>query len=326
MKRRNFVVLLGAAAVAPLSARAQQAAMPTIGFLSSRSSDTSAPFVAAFRHGLSEAGFNEGRNVAIEYRWADGHYDRLPGLAADLVSRKVAVIVATGGNGPAQAAKAATRTIPIVFVSGGDPVRAGLVASLSRPGGNVTGVSSILSALVAKRLELLEQLVPKVTVIGVLVNPDYPDSDLQLRELQEAAGTIKQRILVERASTEGSIDTAFATLVQARVDALLVANDPFFASRRDRITALAARHAIAAFYSGREFVDAGGLISYGPSLSDAFQQAGSYTGKVLNGMKPADLPVMQPTQFELVVNLKTAKALGLTIPPSILARADEVIE
>ena len=325
-RREIMGALLGGAAAWPFAVLAQQPAIPVVGFLHSASLDTNRPLVAAFLHGLSEAGFNDGRNVAIEYRWAKGHYDRLPGLAADLVARGVAVIAAVGGNAPAQAAKAATAKIPIVFISGGDPVRAGLVASLNRPGGNVTGVSFIASVLVAKNLQLLHQLVPKAALIGVLVNPDYPDSELQLRELKEAAGAIKQQILVESASTESSIDAAFTSLVRQRVEALLVANDPFFGSRRDQIVALAARHAIAAFYFGREFVDAGGLISYGPSLADVYRQAGSYTGKVLSGTKPADLPVMQPTRFELVINLNAAKALGLEVPQLILAGADEVIE
>jgi putative tryptophan/tyrosine transport system substrate-binding protein len=326
MRRREFLSLLSGAAGWPLAARSQGPSMPVIGFLSSRSPGESKQLADSFRGGLRESDFREGQNVAIEYRWAEGHYDQLPELAADLVRRKVAAIFATGGNAPAQAAKAATDTIPIVFVSGGEPVRAGLVAALNRPGGNVTGVSFIASALVGKRLDLLHELTPKVSLIGVLVNPKYPDSDLQLRELHEVAETIKQQILVVSASTEGDIDTAFASLVQPRADALLVANDPFFDSRRDQITSLASRHAIPAIYPAREYIAAGGLMSYGSSLSDAYRQAGIYVGKILKGAKPAELPVLQPTTFELVINLTASKTLGITFPPSIMVRADEVIE
>jgi len=300
--------------------------MPVVGFLHAASPDRYAPYVTAVRLGLSEIGYNEGQNITIEYRWADGHYDRLPELAAELVRRKVAVILAMGGNAPAQAAKAATATIPIVFVSAGDPLRAGLVASLNRLGGNITGISFLNSALVPKRLELLHELVPKAAVLGVLVNPDYADSDLQVREVQEAAGTIKQQLLVMSARTDHDIDTGFESFAQQRVDAVLVANDPFFNARRNQITAFAAGHSVAAIYPGREFVDAGGLISYGPSLVEVYRQAGTYTGKVLSGSKPTDLPVQQPTKFELVINLQTAKTLGITVPQSLLARADEVIE
>jgi putative ABC transport system substrate-binding protein len=280
----------------------------------------------AFRQGLNETGYVEGQNVAIEYRWAEGQYDRLPALAADLARRQVAVIVATGGNAPALAAKAATANIPIVFVTGGDPVKAGLVVNLNTPGGSVTGVSMIYSALVPKRLELLHKLVAKVAGIGALVNPNYPEADLQRQELQEAAKAIGQQIRIVNAGTERDIDAAFATLAQRRIDGLLVANDPFFESSRNQIAALAARHAIPAIYSGREYVSAGGLMSYGASVSDAIHQAGIYTGKILSGAKAADLPVMQPTRFEFVINLKTARALGLDLPPTLLALADEVIE
>ena len=297
-----------------------------VGFLSSASSATWAPFVVGFRQGLNEAGYVEGKNVAIEFRWAEGHYDRLPALASDLVRRRVAVLFASGGNAPALAAKAATTKIPIVFFSGGDPVRAGLVASLNRPGGNATGVNLILTELVPKQLELLHGLVPKAATIGALVNPNYPDVDLQRRELQEAAGVIGQQIHVVNAGDERDIDTAFATLVQQKTDALLVANDSFFFSRRDQIVKLAARHAIAAIFSGREFVAAGGLVSYGPNLAEDNRQAARYVAKILDGAKPADLPVLQPTKLELVINLKTAKALGITIPQSLLLRADEVIQ
>jgi putative tryptophan/tyrosine transport system substrate-binding protein len=326
MKRRQFITLIGGAAAWPLAARAQQRRMPVIGFLSSVSPGPFTHLIAAFREGLSHAGYVEGQNVAMEYRWAEGRYDRLPALAAELVSRQVAVIVASGGNGPAQAAKAATGRIPIVFVSGGEPIRAGLVAGLSRPGGNVTGVSTMFSALVPKRLDLLNQLVPNVAVIGVLINPNYPDADLQRQELEEAAAAMRRQTRLVEAGTESEVVTAFASLAQQRVDALLVANDPFFDSRRDQITALAARHALPAIYSGREYAAAGGLMSYGPSLPDAFRQASIYTARILGGEKPADLPVQQPTKFELVLNPKAAKALGLEIPPTLIALADEVIE
>jgi putative ABC transport system substrate-binding protein len=327
MKRRDFITLLGGVAAAwPLAARAQRAAMPVIGFLHSASPGPFASAVVAFRQGLGETGYIEGENVAIEYRWAEGQYDRLPALAADLIGRKVTVIVAIAGNAPAQAAKAATATIPIVFVSGGDPVSGGLVASFNRPGGNVTGVSWVATALVPKQLELPRRLAHDPAVIGALVNPSYPDHDVQQRELQEGGAAIGQKIDVVRAATAPEIDTAFALLVQKGAGALIVANDPFFVSRRDQIVALAARHTMPAMYFSREFTAAGGLLSYGASLIDATRQGGIYTGKILTGAKPADLPVMQPTRFELVINLKTAKALGLTVPDKLLAIADEVIE
>jgi len=325
--RRAFLgTLAGTLLAAPLTAQAQRSAIPVVGFLCSASPVPYTPFVVAFRQGLNEAGYVERRNVAIEFRWAEGHYDRLPGLASDLVRRQVAVLVATGGDAPVLAAKAATAQIPIVFASGGDPVKAGVVASLNRPGGNVTGVNVIFTALVPKQVELLHELVPQAATISALVNPNYPDVDLQRRELQEAARVIKQQIHVVSAGAERDIDAAFRTLVQQKTDALLVANDPFFVSRRDQIAALAARHAIPAIYSEREYTVAGGLMSYGASLRDAFRQVGIYAGRILKGAKPADLPVEQPTRFELVINLKTAKALGLTIPPSLLQRADQVIE
>jgi putative tryptophan/tyrosine transport system substrate-binding protein len=328
MRRREFIALLGGAASAasPLAAHAQQSAMPVIGYLHSASADTFVSLTADFRAGLEETGFVEGRTVTIEYRWAEGRYDRLPALAAELVGSRVDVIFATGSTAPALAAKAATTTIPIVFVAGGDPIRVGLVPSLSRPGGNVTGITFIASLLVPKRLEILYQLIPSATAIAALVNPNYPDVDLQMRELQDAGAAIKQGIQIVRAGTESDIGAAFATLARQHADALLVANDPFFASQRDQIVALAARHGIPVIYSGREFVAAGGLIGYGASLADAYRQGGIYTGRVLKGAKPADLPVLQPTKFEMVINLKTASTLGLTVPQSVLARADEVIE
>ena len=329
-RRREFITFLGGAAasplVRPLAARAQQPAMPVIGILSSLSSSYITLLLPPFRQGLKESGYVEGQNVAIEVRAAEGQYDRLPALAADLVDRKVAVIFATGGSDPAKAAKAATAAIPIVFISAADPVNAGIVASLNRPGGNVTGVSLLGSALEAKRLGLLHEIVPGAASIGVLVNPKYPDADLELRELQEAASAINRQINIVRAGTEPEIDTAFATVARQGAGALLVAQDPFFGSRRDQLVALAARHKLPVIYFQRDFAEIGGLVSYGTDFADAYRQAGIYVGKILKGAKPADLPVMQPTKFELVVNLKTAKVLGLAIPSGVLAIADDVIE
>jgi len=325
--RREFITLLGGASVAwPLAARGQQPALPVVGFLQSASPEGYAPLVASFLEGLKSAGYIEGKDVTVEYQWAEGHPDRLPAIASDLVRRHVAVIVASGGDAPALAAKKATDKIPIVFISGGEPVRAGLVESLNRPGGNVTGVSFIVTELIPKRLELLHELVPKAMTVGALVDPNYSGVDHQQRELQEAASATGLQVHIVTAGTQPDIDMAFASLVQQGIDTLIVANDPFFTSHRDQIVALAARHTIAASYSGREFVDAGGLMSYGPSVTDAYRLAGTYTGKVLNGIKPTDLPVQQPTKFDLAINLKTAKALGLTIPQTLLATADEVIE
>jgi putative ABC transport system substrate-binding protein len=327
MRRRELMfLLLGGAMATARTARAQRKAMPVIGYLSARPAGASASLVAAFQRGLSETGYTEGQNVAIEYRWADGRYDRLPALAADLVGRKVDVIVASGGPPSAQAAKIATATIPITFVVGTDPVELGLVASLARPGGNLTGVSMQMTELNAKRLELLSELVPRARVIALLVNPNYPGAEGILREVQEAARATGVQVLILKAGTEGEIDAAFTTLVQRHVDALVVGNDSFFDSRIEQFVALAGRHAVAAIYDQREFPDSGGLMSYGTSLTSVYRQLGTYAGKILNGAKPADLPVQQPTRFELVINMKTAKALGLTVPQSLLARADEVIE
>jgi ABC-type uncharacterized transport system substrate-binding protein len=325
MRRRDFIILLaGAMDGWPSALRAQQKAMPVIGHLSSESPGPDAPYVAAFHQGLSETGYVEGQNVAIEYRWAEGSYDRLPGLAADLVGRKVDVIQ-PGGTPSALAAKSATSTIPVVFIVG-DAVAAGLVPSLARPGGNLTGVSLLTFELMAKRLELLSELVPQASVIALLVNANSAMAERIMRDVQEAARAKGVQLHILKAGTEDEIDAAFATLVQLHAGALLVGTDPFFNSRREQLAALASRHAVPAIYEWREFAEAGGLISYGPSLTAANRQVGIYVGKILKGAKPADLPVQQPITFELVVNLNTAKALGLTVPPSILARADEVIE
>jgi putative ABC transport system substrate-binding protein len=323
VNRRELLLLLGGAMTAARGVRAQQKAMPVIGFLHAGSPSSSAPLVAAFREGLSDTGYVEGQNVTIEYRWAEGHYDRLSALAADFVRHKVDLIAALGGTTPALAAKTATATIPIVF-STGTPVEYGLVASLARPGGNLTGVSSL--ELSPKRIEMLSELVPGAKVIALLVNPNNAIAEGQIRNAQEAAHAKGVELLVLKAGTESEIDAAFATLVQLHTGSLILPSDPFFNSRLDQLVALAARHAIPAIYDWREYAVAGGLISYGMSLPAAYRQVGIYAGKILKGAKPADLPVEQPTTFELVVNLNTAKALGLTVPPSILARADEVIE
>ena len=326
MRRR---VLLAATAVVALSSelvRAQQKAMPVIGVLNTGSpGPSSEPFMAAFRQGLREAGYVEGQNLAIEYRWAEGHYDRLPALAAELVSRKVDLIMA-GSPPSALAAKSATSTIPIVFRSGSDPVAEGLVASLARPGGNLTGVSNRNDGLAAKRLELMSELVPRAGVIALLVNPNAAGAERNIRDVEEAARLKGLQLHVLKASSESEIDIAFASLVQLNVGALDVGADPFLSNRREQLVTLAARHAVPSIYAWREFAAAGGLISYGASLTSALRLIGAYAGKILKGAKPAEMPVQQASAFELVINLKTAKALGLTIPPSILARADEVIE
>ena len=324
MRRRDFIILLaGAMGGWPSAARAQQKAMPVIGFLGTTSRD--APFVAAFLEGLAETGYVEGQNAAIEYRWAEGRYDRLPSLAADLVGRNVDLI-AVASVPSARAAKSATSTIPIVFAVGTDPVEDGLVASLARPGGNLTGVTFMMTKLNPKRLELLSELVPQARVIALLVNPSNPSAERTMRDVQEAARAKGVQLLILKAGTESEIDAAFASFVQQHAGALLVGNDPFFYSRREQLGALALRHAVPAIYEAREYVAAGGLISYGTSLTAANRLRGIFVGKILNGAKPADLPVQQPTKFELVVNLNTAKALGLTVPQSILMRTDEVIE
>jgi putative ABC transport system substrate-binding protein len=325
MRRREFITLLGGSAVAwPLAARAQQPALPVVGFIRDGSADTNARFSAAFRKGLNETGYVEGQNVTVEYHWLGVQRDGLPALLADLVRRQVAVI-ATPGNVPAIAAKAATATIPIVFGVGDDPVRLGLVASLARPGGNATGINFFVTEVSAKRLRLLHDLVPKAVRIAVLVNPTN-DAETTLREVQEAAHTIGLQIQVLNARTIGEIDAAFATLAHERPDALFVAGDAFFLDRRVQFATLTARDRIPATYSVRELVAAGGLMSYGPDLADVFHHVGVYTGRILKGAKPADLPVVQSTKLEFVLNLQTARALGIEVPPGVLSITDEVIE
>ena len=320
-----MVVLTMALLAASLAAHAQQSASPTIGFLCIASATSWAPLVAAFRQGLTETGYVEG-NVGIEFRWAEGHADRLPALAADLVRRKVAVLVATGGPNPALAAKSATPTIPIVFTLGGDPVKLGLVGSLARPGGNITGVTFITGPLHTKRLQLLHEMVPKASVIALLMNPDNPLAEANARAVRDAAGSFGVQTRVLRARAVQEIDAAFGALARLRAGALFVASDGLFFDQREQVVELAARHAVPASYDLREFVTAGGLMSYGASLSEVYRQAGIYTGKILSGVRPADLPVLQPTKLEFVMNLRTAKALRLTIPSAVLARVDEVVQ
>jgi putative tryptophan/tyrosine transport system substrate-binding protein len=326
MRRREFIAGVGSAAVLPTVAFAQERPLPVIGFLNSRSEDDTIHLLAAFHRGLSEYGYVGGQTVTIEYQWALGQYDRLPALASELVRRPVALLAAAGGEPSALAAKAATSTIPIVFAVGGDPVQLRLVASYNRPGANATGISGMTSTLESKRLGLLHQLVPKAASIGVLLNSAFPPATQQMREVQEAARAIGRPIQVAHASTDSEIDTAFESMAQLRIAALLVAADPFYDTRQQKLVALTARYALPTMYQFREYVAAGGLMSYGIDFAEVYRQVGAYAGRILKGEKPADLPVVQPTKFEFIINLKTAKALGLTIPETLLATADEVIQ
>jgi putative tryptophan/tyrosine transport system substrate-binding protein len=326
MRRRRFMALLGSAVVWPLAARAQQGKMPVIGILASVSPAPYAPFIAAIKEGLRQTGYVEGRNVAIEYRWAEGQYDRLPQLASELVESGVAVMILVGGGATTAAAKAATATIPIVVVMGDDPVKTGAVAALNRPGGNVTGVSLLSVAMEAKRLQLLRELAPNVSVIAIVLNPNNPQADEQLQELQDAGHALGVQVEPFKAGSPSEIDTAFLNLVERRAGALLMAADAFFNTRREQFIVLSARHALPAIFPYREFPAAGGLMSYGTSLADAYRQEGIYAGRILKGEKPAEMPVQQAVKIELVINLQTAKSLGLTIPLALLGRADEVIE
>jgi ABC-type uncharacterized transport system substrate-binding protein len=325
VNRRTFTTIIGGAAAWPLAARAQQQALPVIGFLRSSSIDRSSHLVNAFRQGLKEAGYSEGQNVAIEYRSAEGEYDRLPALAADLVRRQVTVIVATGGSAPALAAKAATSTIPIVF-TGEDPVTIGLVGSLNQPGGNATGVSTLATEIGSKRVGILHELVPTAPTIALLYNPARREAEGDLRAMQSAAHTLDRKIQMLKVANEGEIDAAFVALARERPGALLIGPDPFLTSRREQIVTLANHYKFPALYHWREFAEVGGLASYGPTHTEPYRLVGIYTGRILKGAKPADLPVIQSTKFELVINLKTAKRLGLEVPPTLLARADEVME
>jgi putative ABC transport system substrate-binding protein len=327
IQRREFITILGSAAVIrPLTAHAQQSAMPVIGFLSTRSPQEAAYLVRAFHRGLSENSLVDGQNLTVDFRWADGHYDRLPALAAELVRRSVKVIAATGGEPAPIAAKAATATIPIVFAVGGDPVRSGLVASYGQPGGNITGVSILTRAMEAKRIGLLREVVPGATSIGFLMNPTFPATETQLGDIQEAVRSHGIQLEILRASTDQAIDTAFETIARQHIPALVIGADPFFDTRRSKLAILAAKMAVPTMFHLREYAEVGGLMSYGIDLPDVYRQVGNYVGRILKGAKPADLPVLQPTKFELVINLQTAKALGIVISPNLHSLADEVIE
>jgi putative ABC transport system substrate-binding protein len=327
MTRREFITLIGGATVAwPIGARGQPPSMPMVGFLNVGFADRSAHQVAAFRQGLKETGYIEGRNITVEFRWADGRYDRLPTLAADLIRREAAVILTGGGEAPFRAVRAASETVPIVFNIGNDPVQLGLVASLAKPGGNATGVNFLSVEIAAKRLQLLNSLVPTSSIIAVLVNPNFPATESSVSELESAARVMGRQVEIIKATNESELDATYVTISQMRAGALMVGNDPFFTSRRAQIVAVAARLAIPAIYEQREFALAGGLISYGTSIADSYRQLGVYVGRILKGEKAGDLPVLQPTKFELVINLGTARAFGFTLPPSLLAIADEVIE
>ena len=327
MQRREFVTLLGGAVAGwPLGARAQQAAIPVVGFIDAASAENQKRLVAAFLKGLTQSGYIDNQNVKVEFRWAEGQYDQMPALIAELLGSRPAVIAVTGSTAAVQAAVAATRTIPIVFVIGGDPVKFGLVASLNRPGGNVTGVSFLVNLLVAKQLGLLHELIPGATNLGFLVNPNNPNAESDTNNARLAADALDRKIVVVKARTREDIDHAFTQLTQERAAALLVSADPLFISNREQLAALAVRHTLPTMFNAREFALAGGLLSYGPDQADTFREAGTYVGRILSGEKPSELPVVQPTKFELVINIKTAKSLGLNIPPLLLARADEVVE
>jgi len=327
MRRREFITLIGAAMARPCAAHTQQSSLPVIGFMSARSPEDSVHELAAFLNGLEAGSFVDGRNVKIEYRWARGDYGLLSMLAAELVQQRVNILVATGGDASARAAKAATSAIPIVFTSGGDPIEAGFVQSLNRPGGNATGFAVLSSGeMETKRLDLLRAVVPEILLFGAMINPKFPPAVGQLRDMEAAASKIGRRLLIAKASNDAELDVAFATLLRERIGALVVASDPYFDTRRTRIIAFAAEHRLPAIYQWRQYADEGGLISYGPSITEAYRQVGIYAGRILNGAKPADLPVTRPTKFDFVINLRTAKALGLEIPPTVSALADEVIE